>query len=161
MNLCIRVLQHQQQAFMKLLRSWIQSCYARLFLKLFLPNSFSSACLDPLLAHLWQWRQHSLLSDRHPGNQYGTWCFGNSAGLKERAQSLLLWESTREENTEETLWSAYGAQREQALHPSPAAKARGGWFTIEVMIWTHWFVQHGLKDVLSVSAMDRVKSLVH
>lgn len=70
-NLCIRVLQHQQQAFTKLLRSQVQSCYARLFLNIFF--------LDPLLAHLQQPRQHSQLS-REPSGKH-RWRSVHSLGM--------------------------------------------------------------------------------
>lgn len=77
-------------------------------------------------------------------NQYAhwMWSFMNSAGLTESAKSLnFLSESMGADNIQQKLWSSW----DQAVSPSPAAKAQGRWFIVQVRMLTHWWFTMALK----------------
>lgn len=142
-NLCIRVLQHQQQAFTKLLRSQVQSCYARLFLNIFF--------LDPLLAHLQQQRQHSQLSWEPSGKHW--WRSVHSLGMilpehcwadRKHPKSHLPTRAHGRESSRGCGPSAicFWASR---THPTHAAHVRGRRFVMWVRMLTHGLISTVLR----------------
>lgn len=105
---------------MKLLRSWVQSCCARLFLKFFFLIYFFFKTAFPLHALIHSYRTCGSRGGTHrwagrrgastEGNQYAhwVWSFLSSVGLVEGAKSLsFLPEFMGVENVQQRLWSLW------------------------------------------------------
>lgn len=143
MNLCIRLLQHQQQAFMKLLRSWIQSCYAGLFLKLFFQTAFPPhtlihsyhTCGSGDSTHHWAGRQTPTeinnLTDYDPSWTMLGW------GKCQKPQLPIRVHGSG--NVQQKLWSSWVcllSTQGPGHQPNPVAKGQEGGSVFRVQLFT-------------------------
>lgn len=130
---------------------------------MFFPNSFSSACLDPLLPHLWQQRWHSPVSrelgDKHQQKSVCSLdvilhelCWADRKC--QRPQLPIRVHGSGQHSTEAMILMAPGCI------PQSCSQGAGKVVHCSGKDVNTLVVHHGLKDMLLISMMDGVKSLV-